>query len=94
MISTLRASVQPHPDVMAQHVNEEVVLVHLLSNQIYTLNGTATRLWELLETGHDLDGCIQTMLNEYEVTRRDLEEDVNTIVETLSELNFLVSVSR
>jgi Coenzyme PQQ synthesis protein D (PqqD) len=91
MISTLRASVQPHPDVMAQHVNEEIVLVHLLSNQIYTLNGTATRLWELLETGHDLSSCIQTLLGEYDVTRAELEDDVNTIVETLTELNFLVS---
>lgn len=91
MISTLRASAQPHPDVMAQHVNDEIVLVHLLSNQIYTLNGTATRLWELLETGHDLDSCIQTLLNEYDVSRKDLEEDVNTIVETLTKLNFLVS---
>lgn len=91
MISTLRASAQPHPDVMAQHVNEEIVLVHLLSNQIYTLNGSATRLWELLETGHDVEACIQTLLGEYDVTRRDLEEDVNAIVATLTELNFLVS---
>jgi hypothetical protein len=92
MISTqVRASVQPHPDVMAQHVNEEVVLVHLLSNQIYTLNGTATRLWELLEKGHDTETCIQTLLGEYDVPRKDLEEDVNTITETLTELNFLVS---
>jgi hypothetical protein len=91
MISTQARAVKVHPDVMAQQVNEEIVLVHLLSNQIYTLNGTATRLWELLETGHDLDSCIQILLSEYDVTRRDLEEDVNTIVETLTELNFLVS---
>jgi Coenzyme PQQ synthesis protein D (PqqD) len=91
MISVQARTVKAHPDVMAQHVNEEVVLVHLLSNQIYTLNGTATRLWELLETSHDLDSCIQTLLNEYDVTRGDLENDVNTIVETLTKLNFLVS---
>lgn len=84
-------NVQPHPDVMAQHVNDEIVLVHLLSNQIYTLNGPATRFWELLETGHDLGSCIQILLNEYDVTRAELEEDVNTIVEILTELNFLVS---
>lgn len=85
------SNVQPHPDVMAQHVNEEVVLVHLLSNQIYTLNGTATRLWELLETGHGTEACIQTLLSEYDVSRRDLGADVNTIIEILTELNFLVS---
>jgi hypothetical protein len=89
--TTAIAAPRPHPDVMTQHVQDELVLVHLLTNQIYTLNGPASSLWQLLETGHDLEHCLQALMNEYEVERDELEEDVKATVQTLTELNFLVS---
>ncbi|MEO8290940.1 MAG: PqqD family protein [Gaiellaceae bacterium] len=44
---------QPNPDVVAQRVQDEVVLVNLRTNEIYTLNKTAARAWELLAEGDD-----------------------------------------
>jgi Coenzyme PQQ synthesis protein D (PqqD) len=44
---------QPNPDVVAQRVQEEVVLVNLRTNEIYTLNKTAARAWELLAESED-----------------------------------------
>lgn len=38
-------SYQPNPDVVAQRVQDEVVLVNLRTNEIYTLNRTAARAW-------------------------------------------------
>lgn len=81
---------QPHPDVMVQRVEDDLLLVHLVTNQIFTLSSTAARLWELLEVGHTLESSIGNLLNEYDVERSELEQDVYDTVNTLIETDLLV----
>src|SRR5829696_3032146 len=44
---------RPHPDVSWRRLGDEVVIVHLKTNQIYRLNRTAARFWELVAEGSD-----------------------------------------
>jgi Coenzyme PQQ synthesis protein D (PqqD) len=56
-----RLEVRPHADVVAQRIEDDVVLVHLGTNEIYVLNRTAGRAWELLSQGHpraDIPDCL------------------------------------
>jgi len=45
---TSTAAWRPSEDTVTQRVGEGIVLVHLPTDRIYSLNPTATRLWELL----------------------------------------------
>ena len=47
------------------------------------LNDTAARVWQLIGEGLDRDGICDAMEEEYDVDRKKLEEDVDTIIETL-----------
>jgi hypothetical protein len=73
------------PNVLAQRVEDELVVIHLVSNQIYHLNSTAARLWELLETGLDLDQAKQQLMQEFEVSKGELEQDIADVLTSLAE---------
>jgi hypothetical protein len=76
--------VRPDPNVLAQRIDDELVVIHLVTNQIYHLNSTAARLWELLETGLDLDEAKQELMQEFEVSIEQLEQDVSDVLASLA----------
>ena len=77
------------PDVMAQRVEHELVIVHLRTNQIYKLNHAAARLWELLHEGHDVASAKERLLEEYDASTERIDADVATTLEALAKARFL-----
>jgi hypothetical protein len=75
--------VRPSGDAVVKRLGDEVVLVQLQTNQIYTLNRTGARLWELLEQEHDLERAQEQLLSEFDVDEEQLRGEVRTIVDEL-----------
>jgi Coenzyme PQQ synthesis protein D (PqqD) len=73
-----------NPDVVARRMHEEVVLVHLRTNRIYTLNSTAARFWELLESGMERDALKRALEEEFEVDGVDLDQEIEDVLAQLS----------
>jgi hypothetical protein len=88
--SLRQARVRLNPEVLAQRVENDLVLVHLDTNQIYNLNDSAARLWELLEAGLDLDQAKQQLTQEFEVSMERLEQDIAAVLKSLAENNFII----
>ena len=76
---------RPNPDVIAQRMGEECVIVHLRTNRIYEMNGTATRFWELLSAGHDCGQIHAQMLREFDVGSDELTREIETVVSFMKE---------
>jgi predicted nucleotidyltransferase len=81
--------VRLNPEVLAQRVENDLVLVHLDTNQIYKLNDSAARLWELLEADFDLDQAKQQLAQEFEVSMERLEQDIAAVLKSLAENDFI-----
>jgi len=64
-------------------MDDQYVLVHLRTNRIYELNRTGARLWELLETGHDLEQAQEQMLLEFDVDEQRIRNEVSTLMHDL-----------
>jgi coenzyme PQQ synthesis protein D (PqqD) len=79
-----RGQVRADPDVVAQRLGDEVVVVHLRTNQIFILNRTGARFWELVESGSDLESVRKKMLGEFEVEESQLAKELEDFVEHLS----------
>jgi hypothetical protein len=79
----------PSPDVLAQAMGDDIVLVHLHSNAIFELNATASRFWLLLSEGHTVDAICNTMLGEFEITQTQLEEEIQGLLDMLQEHNLI-----
>lgn len=67
-------------DVVSRRMGEEMVLVHLRTNQIHTLNPTAARTWELLQGGHDLEEIKRVLLGEFEVEAERVDREVKKLL--------------
>jgi hypothetical protein len=79
----LRPPLRPHPDVVARRVDDEAVLVQLGSNQVYSLNRTGARLWELLSEGSSPAEAYERMLVEFDVSPNELRAEVDAFLELL-----------
>jgi hypothetical protein len=80
---------RPTVDAVTKRVGDEVVLVHLRTNRIYTLNRTGARFWELLEDGHDLEQARKRLLLEFDVDEEQVRDEMRELVEELVERGLL-----
>lgn len=79
----LPATVTISPQVMARRVADEVVLLDLASGHYFGLDAVGARAWELLVEGRALPQVVDTLADEYEVTREQLEADLARLLEEL-----------
>jgi hypothetical protein len=70
--------------VIHKTVGDEIVLLDLDRGVYYGLDQVGARVWELVEADHTLPDIIDILLEEYEVTRAELERDVTTLLEQLT----------
>lgn len=71
------------PDAMATRVGDAIVLVHLKTDQIYSLNRTAARIWELLCADCDRAEMERRLLGEFDVPPALLAEAIDELLACL-----------
>ncbi len=49
MTSNNNVAFKPSPDVLAAHLDDETIVLHLGTKQYFHLNATGQRIWKLLE---------------------------------------------
>src|SRR5438876_653853 len=74
---------RPHPQVVARRVEDEIVLVQLDRNNIYALNRTGARFWELIQEGRSRSAAFEQMLEEFDVSRTELESEIDGFLDLL-----------
>ena len=74
---------RPTEDVVFRRMEDEVVLVNLPTNRIYSLNRTAARLWGLLSEGLDGPEIIEQLTTEFGVDAAAAESEVARMLEQL-----------
>ncbi len=70
--------------VVHERTGDELVLVHLKTNQIYVLNESAARFWELLAAGGSRDEIKATMVAEFDVAPELLDGDIQRLLADLA----------
>lgn len=71
------------PQAVARQVGDETIILHIRSGTYFGLDPVGARIWYLMEEGKTLAEICNTMLNEYEVSREELERDAVTLVREL-----------
>lgn len=73
------------PDALATRVGDEIVLVHTRTDQIFALNRTGARVWELLCGELDHAEIERRLAEEYDVSRDELGAQVSELITSLAE---------
>jgi hypothetical protein len=80
------------PEVMARAVGDERVILDLASGTYFGLDPVGARIWELLGEGRTLGEVCDQILEEYEVTREELERDTLRLAQELAEQGLVAAV--
>jgi coenzyme PQQ synthesis protein D (PqqD) len=84
-MSSTPARFRSSPDALATRVGDEIVLVDLKTDKIYSLNRTAARIWELMCADCDRAEVERRMLEEFDVARGELAEAIDELVTSMTQ---------
>ena len=79
------------PEVMIREVGGESVILDLKTERYLGLNEVGTRMWQVLMDSASIQAAYEKLLEEYEVTATQLEDDLRGLVDKLLE-NELIAV--
>lgn len=68
---------------MARQLGEETVILDLESGTYFGLDPVGARIWQLMKEGKSLLEICEAMLEEYEVSREELERDALALAQDL-----------
>jgi len=81
----LAVTVAPNAHVMFRRLGDRMVLIHLHTNEIFDLNETSARLWELLAGGGDVAAIETQLRQEFDVDPDQLHREVTATLSTLAQ---------
>ena len=84
-MSSTPARFRSSPDALATRVGDEIVLVDLKTDKIYSLNRTAARIWELICADCDRAEVERRMVEEFDVARGELAEAIDELVKSMTQ---------
>lgn len=76
--------------VIARQVGEETVMLDLANGTYFSLDLVGARIWQLLGEGKTLAEICAVMMDEYEVSRDEIERDVVSLMEELTAHGLIV----
>jgi hypothetical protein len=82
----------PDPTYVYRRIADECLLVPIRRQvadlqYIYVLNPVANRIWELLDGKRSLADVRDQLLEEFEVTSQELEQDLHEYIKQLREID-------
>jgi coenzyme PQQ synthesis protein D (PqqD) len=66
------------------------VLVDLKSDQMYSLNRTGARAWELLSEGEDVESVEAILASEFDVDRAEARRELESLLEELARVELVI----
>jgi hypothetical protein len=79
-----------NPNVTFQRLGDDLVVVNLESDTIYTLNATAAVVWEMLHNGSDEDTVRVRLLTDYDVGEETIGRELNAALIKLKDFGLLI----
>jgi hypothetical protein len=68
---------------VARQLEDEIVILHLGNGTYFGLDVVGARIWQLMGEGKSLNEVCNIVLDEYEVSREDIERDIVALTKDL-----------
>ena len=76
-------------ELFSSRMDNEIVMMHPESGKYFALNPVASRIWELLETPHNIKELEETLLKEFDVETDTCHKEVSIFLEEILEKNLI-----
>lgn len=81
--------VRGNTDVICRPLGDTAVLVHLGTNEIFELNQTGYRIWQLLNEGIEPEGIRRRLVEEFDADPARLDREIDDLLSELSARNLI-----
>ena len=72
-----------NPELVATELDGSLMMMSVEEGKYFELNPVSKRIWELFEKENSFTGVVNTLLEEYEVSREDCETQVEEHIAVL-----------
>ena len=72
-------------DVIMRQLGDEAVILDLARGMYFGLDPVGTRIWQLIEAGQTLQQVRDSLLDEYDASREQIERDLMDLLLSLRE---------
>jgi hypothetical protein len=79
----LGAQIHISSEALFQEIGGEGVILDLTSSTYFGLDEVGVRAWQLLQENPNLQNALEALLEEYEVSADQLEQDIDKLVRQL-----------
>ena len=79
------------PDVVSETIDGETVVVSLSTGSYYSLEGSATAVWNLIESQCSIAQIMSAVAQQFEATQQTIEASVNALVDQLQVEKLIVA---
>ena len=80
-------------DVLMRQIENEAILLHIPTGTYYNLSESSIPFWEALQNKQPLQPVIKQIINEYEVDRDRVLEDLQIFLEDLLQFGIVSELS-
>src|SRR5256712_12912731 len=95
---SLTSIVQKDSSIVSRKIADEVILVPISHKAgeidcLYALNEVGARIWELIDGDRSLQELRDAIVEEFEVSQTEAQEDLTVLLEQLKEIGAIQEVS-
>ena len=80
-----------NPEVAFREIEGEILLIHPESNELFVINETGKKIWELLQKGESESAIISQLSEAYYVSEAEIAKDLTIFLEALLRKKFVAS---
>lgn len=84
-----RPRLRVNPAITSQRFGDDAVLIDLRTNEVYEMNRTAARMWQLLGDGVDVDDIEGRLASEFEIEPEELRRQMESFLVILLDANLV-----
>lgn len=94
---SLSAVLQKNPSFVSRKIADEVILVPISRTVgeidcLYALNEVGARIWDLIDGDRSLKEMRDAIVEEFEVSEMEAQEDLTVLIEQLKEIGAIKEV--
>ena len=72
-------------DMLFNEIDGEVVMLSIENSEYYGMDKVGSRIWELLEQPHSFKNLVARLMDEYEISEQQCNEDTLAFVKKLTD---------
>ena len=73
-----------------QEVDDEIVLLHMGTENYFSLDDVGTQMWNLIQKFEAIDDVVKALLDVYDVAEETLINDLDNFLTALGERNLVM----